>query len=279
MSQTVYFNGAYLLKDELRLSPDDRGFLFADGVYEVVRSYAGRLFALDEHLDRLARGLAAIQITNVDVMAFGAVSAELLQQNGLNDSNAMVYIQVTRGAAPRMHAFPSPAVPPTVYATATPLEPKADPAQGVAVITVPDIRWARCDIKSIALLPNCLANQQAHDGGAFEAVFVRDGVALEGTHTSLFGIFDGVVRTAPKSTYILPSITRAIVLDICSANGIPSEEAPILLEDLRRADELFLAGTTIEILPIVELDGAPVDTGRPGPVSRRILALFQARLR
>ncbi len=278
MSQTVYFNGAYLPKDELRLSPDDRGFIFADGVYEVVRSYAGTLFALDEHLDRLARGLGAIQITGVDVPALGAISAELLDKNGLSGSAAMVYIQVTRGAAPRAHAFPSPAVPPTVYATATALKPKADPARGVAAITVPDIRWARCDIKSIALLPNCLAHQQAHEAGAFEAVFVRDGVALEGTHTSLFGVFDGLVRTAPNSTYILPSITRGIVLDICSANGIPSEEAPILLEDLRRADELFLAGTTIEILPIVQLDGAPVDTGRPGPMSRRMLELFHSRI-
>ncbi len=278
MSQTVYFNGAYLPKDELRLSPDDRGFIFADGVYEVVRSYAGALFALDEHLDRLARGLEAIQITGVDVPGLGAISAELLDKNGLSGSAAMVYIQVTRGAAPRAHAFPSPAVPPTVYVAATPLEPNADPARGVAAITVPDIRWARCDIKSIALLPNCLAHQQAHEAGAFEAVFVRDGVALEGTHTSLFGVFDGLVRTAPNSTYILPSITRGIVLDICSANGIPSEEAAILLEDLCRADELFLAGTTIEILPIVELDGAPVDTGRPGPVSRCMLELFHSRI-
>lgn len=276
MRDIVYLNGAYLPKAEARLSPDDRGFLFADGVYEVVRSYGGRLFALERHLQRLADGLAALEIEGVDVGDVGEVCRELLRRNDLAEADALVYLQITRGAAPRTHAFPDPPVPPTVYATAYGFTPKGDPAVGVRVITAPDQRWTRCDIKSVALLPNCLANQQARARGLPEALLVRDGVVLEGTHTSFFGVFDGEVRTAPASNYILPSITRATVLDLCRERRIPHAERPIFLHQVAEADELFLAGTTMEVMPIVEVDGAAVANGRPGPVARRLLELFRA---
>jgi len=184
---------------------------------------------------------------------------------------------VTRGAAPRTHWFPDPPVAPTVYGSATPFKAKADPAAGVAVITQPDHRWTRCDIKSVALLPNCLAAQRARKAGAVEAVLVRDGVALEGTHTSFFGVVDGVVRTAPRSNYILPSVTRGAVLDICREHGIAADETPILLHELERAEELFLAGTTMEVMPIVTVDGRPVADGKPGAVAGRLLGLFRER--
>jgi len=279
MSDIVYLNGSYLPKAEAHLSPDDRGFLFADGIYEVVRSYAGRFFGLEPHLARMARGLRAIRIEGLDASSLGTVCRELLERNGLAGRDALVYLQVTRGAATRTHWFPDPAVAPTVYGSTMPYKAKADPAAGVAVITMPDQRWARCDIKSVALLPNCLAAQAAHEAGVPEALLVRDGVVLEGTHTSFFGVVGGVVRTAPANNYILPSITRQTVLDLCAEHGIPARTEPVLLEELPLADELFLAGTTMEVMPIVQVDGRPVGRGTPGPVAERLLGLFRDRVR
>ncbi len=274
---TVYFCGEYLPLDDVRISPDDRGFLFADGVYEVIRSYAGRLFELEAHLARLAAGLDALRITGADIARLAHVSPELLERNGLSGEDALIYVQITRGVAPRTHAFPTPPVPPTVYARVMPFRPRGDPQHGVAVITVSDTRWSRCDIKSVALLPNCLANQLARDAGAHEAVFVRDGVAIEGTATSFFGVFDGEVRTAPASNYILPGITRRVVLDLCAAHEIPVQERPIFAHELPMAEELLLVGTTVEVMPIVRVDDRPVGAGVPGPMARRLLELFHAK--
>lgn len=277
MSGIVYMNGVYLPKEEARLSPDDRGFLFADGIYEVVRSYRGRLYALEPHLARLARGLKAIRIQGVVATDVGIICQELLERNDLAGKDAIVYVQITRGAAPRTHWFPDPSVRPTVYASTMAFKPRADPAVGVAVITQPDQRWARCDIKSVALLPNCMAAQAAREAGVPEAVLVRDGVVLEGTHTSFFGVIEGEVRTAPANNYILPSITRQTVLDLCSEHGIPVRTEPILLEELPRASELFLAGTTMEIMPIIQIDARTIGAGGPGPVATRLLELFRRR--
>ncbi len=279
MDPIVFFNGTYMPKQEVRLSPDDRGFLFADGVYEVVRSYGGKLFGLDQHLERMANGLSALRIEGITSGNLAPVCQELLDRNELETADALVYLQITRGAAPRMHAFPDPSVTPTVYAAPRAFTPKGDQAIGVPVITTPDQRWTRCDIKSVALLPNCLANQLARERGAPEALLVRDGVVLEGTHTSFFGVFDGVVRTAPLTNYILPSITRAAALTLCREHGIPAVEAPIYELELERADELFLAGTTMEIMPIVSVDGRQVGAGKPGPVAKRLLELFQTETR
>ncbi len=266
-------------KASVHLSPDDRGFLFGDGVYEVVRSYGGRFFALDAHLQRMHNGLCELQIRGVDAAAFAEICEQLLEKNDLGQDDALVYIQVTRGAAPRRHAFPNVPTQPTSYAVPLPFQPKGDVTKGVKVITVPDIRWTRCDIKSVNLLANCLANQRAQEAGATEAILVRDGVALEATASSFFGVFNGEVRTAPKSNYILPSITRQAALDICREAGISAIEAPIHLIDLASADELFLAGTTLEIMPIIEVDGRVVGNGQPGPVQQRLCELFRRRTR
>ena len=278
---TVFFNGEYVAKESVSISPDDRGFLFGDGVYEVVRSYGGRFFALDAHLQRLHNGLCELQIRGIDAAAFGEICEQLLAKNDLGQDDALVYMQVTRGAAPppRRHAFPNVPTRPTSYAVPVPFQPKADVTKGVKVITAPDIRWTRCDIKSVNLLANCLANQRAQEAGATEAILVRDGVALEATASSFFGVFNGEVRTAPKSNYILPSITRQAALDICHEAGISAIEAPIHFTDLASADELFLAGTTLEIMPIVEVDGRMVGDGQPGPVQQRLYELFARRTR
>jgi D-alanine transaminase len=275
MSVTIYFNGTFVPKGDVRISPDDRGFLFADGVYEVVRAYRGRFFQMEPHLRRLEQGLCALSIAGVRVADLRDVFRQLLAKNGLGDADATVYLQITRGAAPRVHAFPDPPVSPTVYAEAKPFKPRGDPAVGVSVITMPDIRWARCDIKTVALTANCLANQRAKEAGAIEAVFVRDGVAIEATASSFFAVVDGEVRTAPKSNYILPSISRQVVLDVCQREGIPHRETPVFVDDIWRAPELFLAGTTLEVMPVVRVDGRTVGDGKPGPVAGKLHMLFQ----
>jgi D-alanine transaminase len=278
MTPIVYFNGEYLSQNEARVSPEDRAFVFGDGIYEVIRSYDGSLFALDAHLARMRRGVCELAINGVDVDQMGDVAAELIARNGLSAGDATVYMQVTRGAAPRTHFFPDPAVPPTVYAQAGRFTPKGDPVKGIAALSVPDVRWARCDIKTLQLLPNVLANQRAHAAGVAEALFVRDGVILEGSHSSLFFVFGEEVRTAPKTNYILPSITRDVVLELCHTNGIAARETPVFLHEVAQASEAFLAGTTVEVMPIVRIDATTVGSGKPGPVTRRLQGLFRARV-
>lgn len=274
---TVYFNGNYLPKDQVRVSLDDRGFLFGDGVYEVARTYGGKLFELEAHLARLRFGVCELGINGVDVDALGRVAQELLRRNELTSGDATVYFEVTRGAAPRTHFFPDPPVPPTVFVQAARFTPKLDPSKGIAAITVPDIRWARCDIKTVQLLPNVLANQKARALGVGDALFVRDGVLLEGSHSALFFVFGQEVRTAPKTNYILPSITREILLELCRSAGIPAREMAVFMHDLPRATEAFIAGTTTEVMPVVRIDGVPLGGGTPGPVTRRLQQLFRGR--
>ena len=278
MSTTVYYNGEYVSKEALRISPDDRGFLLGDGVYEVARAYGGRLFELQAHLDRLAYSLRETQIRGIDSAGLEGVASELLGRAGLGAGDGIVYVQVTRGSAPRTHYFPPADVSPTVYAYAAPLRAADHSREGIDSITVPDLRWSRCDIKAISLLANCLANQTAHEGGAHEAILVRDGVALEGSHTSFFAVFDGEVRTAPLTNYVLPGITRSAVLMLCAEDQIPARETPLFVEQLDEADELFLAGTTAEVLPVVTIDGHTVADGRPGPTTRRLQDLFRQRV-
>lgn len=278
MSDTVFFNGSYVPKSEVRISPDDRGFLLSDGIYEVVRVYRGRPFEMQGHVDRLADGLAALRIEGVDAASMADVTGELIRRNGLEDEDAVVYVQITRGAAPRTHHFPDVAVEPTYYAAAWGFTPTTDPDVGVEVVTAPDHRWTRCDVKTVSLLGNVLAAQEAHAAGAYEAVLVRDGVALEGTRTSMFGVVNGVVRTAPLSNYILPSITRAVAIELAGEAGIPVDERPLLLQEFHDADELFLAGTTTEIMPIVRVDGRPAGGGRPGPVTAELARRFAERV-
>jgi D-alanine transaminase len=272
----VYLNGQYIPRQRASIDVDDRGFLFADGLYEVIHSYEGHLFQLDAHLQRMERGLRSVHIAMDDVQAMREVAEQLIVENGFASGEATVYIQITRGSAPRIHGFPPPGTPPTVYAAAARFTPQRDQAEeGIAVILVPDLRWARCDIKSVALLPNVLTRQRAIEAGVEDAVFVRDGVALEGTSSNFFGVFDGEVVTAPKTNYILPGITRDVMIGLCADIGVPVHEIPILEHQLGEAEELFLTSTLVEIRPIVRLNGHPVGTGTPGPVTRRIQRAFR----
>lgn len=272
----VYLNGAYLPSDEASISVDDRGFLFADGVYEVTAAYRGRLFRMDRHIERMRQGLAELAI-DYDLGGFEEMHERLIRENGLEaEETSIVYVQVTRGAAPRSHAFPTPAATPTVYAYAKAFaRPSAERWEsGYSAVTVPDRRWARVDIKTIALLPNVLAQQAAIDAGVDDAIFVKDGVAIEGAHSNLFAVFDGTVVTYPKSHLILPGITRGFVLELCDSLGIPVELRAVSVEELGRADEVFFSGTTTEVKPTVEIDGRPVGTGAVGPVARRLQEAF-----
>lgn len=272
----AYFNGQFMPPEDIRISPDDRGFLFADGVYEVVRSYHGKLFQLEGHLARLRRSLQAIQIHGVDVEGLGGVAEQLLERNGLQAADGTVYFQITRGVAPRKHAFPAKGTRPTVYLSAAALPvPEDKLARGVHAILVPDIRWARCDVKSVALLPNVLANEQARAQGAEEALFVRDGVVTEGSHSNFAAVFDGELVTHPKTNYILAGITREIVLELCETSGIPVRESPIFEQDLERAEEAMVLGTTTEVMPIVAIGSRRVGNGTPGPLTRKLQDAFR----
>ena len=272
----VYLNGEYLPHDEARVSVDDRGFLFADGVYEVVRIYGGRPHRMTEHMERMERGLAALRIRFRDMETVASAAERLIDENGI-DADGTIYVQISRGAAPRKHAFPGRDTPPTVYVAAEPYggHPEEHWLDGVDAVTVPDNRWARCDIKSIALLPNVLANQAAHAQGAFEALFVKDGVVIEGSHSNLWAVRRDRLLTYPASNYILPGITRAEVFELAAELGIEVEEGPIYEEELFDMDELFLSGTTTEIMPVVRVDGQEIVDGEPGPITRKLLAAFR----
>ena len=255
---------------------DDRGFLFADGVYEVTPAYEGRFFRFARHMARMRRGLAELRI-DYDPAPLEDAHARLLAANGLQDVPvSIVYVQVTRGVAPRGHAFPAARVRPTVYAFAKEFEREPSEAweKGYRATTVPDRRWARCDIKTIGLLPNCLAMQAAVDAGSTDALFVKDGVAIEGAHNNFFAVIDGTVVTHPATERILHGITREYVIELCHDLGLPVELRPIQLEELWQADEAFFTGTTTEVRPTVLVDGRTVGGGAPGPITRRLMNAF-----
>lgn len=275
----VFLNGEYLPKEAVRISPDDRGFLFADGIYDVIRVVDGRLYRRDAHVSRLRSNAADTGLALDDAEALVGCAERLLAANGLERGQATLYIQVTRGVAVRTHAFPDPAVPPTVYAAAAAFTPRPERHErGIAAITVPDIRWARCDIKSVSLLPNVLAAERARRAGAVEALFVRDGVLLEGAHSSCVAVIDGALLTAPLSNYILPGITRHAVLGFAHRLGLPVREAPVFVERRAAIDELFICGTTTDVTPVVTLDGRPIGRGEPGPVTRKLQEALEADL-
>ena len=240
--------------------------MFADAIYEVARFYRGRQYRLAEHLRRMRDGLAAVRIA-ADPAFYPEVARRLLEENGLTDADAIVYAQVSRGVAPRAHAFPAATVRPTVFAFARAADPEPPPAGGRAIL-VPDERWGRCDIKTVMLLPNVLAAQAAREAGAIDAILTRDGIAWEGTKANLFCVTGGVVRTAPNGPRILPGVPRLAALEAAARLRLPVEERPIPLEELFAADEVFLASTTMWTYPLIEVDGRKIGDGKPGPVAR-----------
>lgn len=273
---TVYLNGVFLPIDQASVPVLDRGFLFGDGVYEVIPVYGGNLFRLEQHLQRLDHSLAGVRIDNPMSRALWRDTLEeLVQRNG--DGDQSLYFQVTRGAAPkRDHAFPANVLP-TVFMMSTPLAPlPADMAQnGIAAVTLADIRWQKCDIKAITLLPNVLLRQEAIDKGAAEAILLRDGLAVEGAASNLFIVKDGAIITPPKGPQLLPGITRDLILELAAAHQVPHRETDITEADLRTADEIWLTSSTKEIMPVTRLDGQAVSGGKPGPVWAKMIGLYQ----
>ncbi|EKF75792.1 d-alanine aminotransferase [Alcanivorax hongdengensis A-11-3] len=269
MSQ-VYLNGAFMAPQDARISPMDRGFLFADGIYEVIPAYNGVLFRFDEHLDRLERSLREVQIINPHSRAqWQALCEDLIARN--NGGNISVYLQISRGMAEkRDHAFPDPPVVPTVFMMTSPIAVPAadspDTARGYGAITRDDIRWARCDIKSVSLLPNSLLRQQAVAAGAAEAILLRDGFVTEGSASNVFIVQSGTIITPPRSHAILGGITRDLVVELCHQHGLPLEERELTETELRQADEIWITSSTKEVVPITTLNGHPVGQGQPGPV-------------
>jgi len=269
----AYLNGEYAPLDSLRVSPLDRGFLFGDGVYEVIPVYAGRAFRLAPHLARLERSLAATRIAVSHTRSdWEALLQTLIKSNGGGDQ--FLYVQVTRGVAPRRHAFP-PAPDPSVFAMSRP-PPASAGARCVAAITGLDNRWGRCDIKSICLLPNVLLRQRAAESDAAEAILLRDGFVTEGAASNVFVVREGVLRTPPEGSGLLSGITRGLVIELAREMEFEFAETPISEAALRSADEVWLSSSSMEVCAATRLDGVAVGDGGPGPVWRRVSAAFAA---
>ncbi len=272
----VYLNGDYLPLEEATVPVEDRGFLFADGIYEVVRFYRGRSFQLEAHLQRLQHSAQGAHLPLASAAAeLPGIIERLLVENDLQDAN--VYIQYTRGAAhPRTHTFPA-AAQPTVLVMPVPIHALPGDAftRGVSAVTMPDLRWRRCDIKSTMLLPNVIAKQQARDQGAFEAILVRDGVVTEGSSTNMFAVIDGSLTTHPADQDVLGGITRQVILALAATLCLGICEETFTVDQLYDAEEVFLTSTTSEVLPITQVDGRAIGDGRPGRVTMRLFEAFQ----
>lgn len=272
---TVYLNGQWLALSEAKISVLDRGFVFGDGIYEVVPAYRGIPFRLESHLRRLMRSLAAIRIDSpFDHDGWENLFREVIAHNDGEDQ--FVYVQVTRGVAKRDHAFPSPEVTPTVFAMSTPFTPPSAKIreEGVEVVSLPDERWLHCDIKAIALLGNVLARQAAIDRGAVEAVLFRDGFLTEGAACNIWMIKDGVLCAPLKNHLVLEGVRYGLMEEVAQALQIPVQIRRIRQAEVGTADELLLTSATKEVLPIVRMDqrpvGHPAHAGRPGPLYKKI---------
>jgi len=277
--ETAYINGKFLPKSEISISPDDRGFLFADGIYEVVRWYEGSFYDMDGHMSRLKRSMKEVRIEWPDADSFPSIAMELIARNNLHNLPSLLYLQVTRGSAKRTHAFPSPSVDPTVYAFARSFHPETDLIEnGIGTILRKDIRWDRCDIKSVSLLPNILSFQEARDSGCYECIFVRDGLITECACSNVFFVIDGILYTHPESNHVLSGITRKNTLRLARNEGIPVSETAVPEKRLAEASEAFITNTSFEIAPVVTIDNNKVGKGVPGPVTKLLREKFLAEI-
>jgi D-alanine transaminase len=273
---TVYLNGQFLPLEDAKVSVLDRGFIYGDGVYELVPVYGRRPYRLRQHLARLQRSLDGIRLTNPHTDAeWEAIIAELIGRMAFADQG--VYLQVTRGAAKRDHAFPA-GVAPTVFMMSNPLAlPSREQIErGVAVVTAADERWLHCDLKTISLLGNVLARQLAVDAGATETVLFRNGYLTEASASNVLLVRDGVIVAPPKDNQILPGITYDVAFELAREGGLPIEVRPVPKDEALAADEMWLSSSTKEVLAVTALDGRPFGGGKPGPVFRKVHALFQA---
>jgi D-alanine transaminase len=276
---TAYLNGDYLPLEECKVSVLDRGFIFGDAIYELIPVYNSKPFYLDAHLQRLARSLGQIQISDPhsnDV--WKKIISDLIEQSGM--SQLSVYLQVTRGVAKRDHTYPVNTTP-TVFAM-TNAWPAVNPdmyIKGLAVITAEDMRWDRCDIKVTSLLANVMKKQQAAESNADEAILIRDGSVLEGSATNVFIVKEGHVMSAPKNNLILPGITRDVVVEILNENNVPLLEQAPTQQQLQQADEVWITSSTKECAPVTTVDGKPVGDGKPGELWQKVYNLYQERKR
>ncbi len=278
--------GKIILGDQILGRPDvhidleDRGYQFGDGVYEVIRVYGGKLFTMKEHIARLFASAKKIKLDiSMAPEQIQKLVEDLVKENEVDFGS--VYMQVTRGAAPRTHMFPKPASNTkavfTAYTNEVP-KPASQLENGVEAITAEDIRWLRCDIKSLNLLPNVLAKQEAADAGCFEAILHRSGIVTEGSSSNAYIVKNGEVITHPADHLILNGITRQVLVKLCKENGIPFVEKEFELKDLQNADEVFITSTTSEVMPVIKVDGKTVGDGTPGKITRKLQELFEAKI-
>jgi D-alanine transaminase len=272
---TVYLNGEYMPEQSARVSVLDRGFIFGDGVYEVIPVFGGHVLRLYEHLMRLNNSLVEIYMDNPHSNAeWGRIVGGMLERNP-GAENRAVYLQVTRGEGMRDHAISS-GMRPTVFAMCNPI-PDRDFSAGIHAITHEDIRWQYCHIKGISLLPNILLRERAlRRDGSREAILLRDGFVTEGAASNVFAVYGGKVRTPPKSNRLLPGITRDLVVELLNSGGVDCEQASITEAELRKADEIWITSSTMGIAPVCRLDGEAVGAAVPGPVWNRADQLYQA---
>lgn len=272
---TVYLNGEFLPADEAKVSVYDRGYLLGDGVYEVIPVYAGKTFLLARHLQRLQNSLDGVRIENpYSDEQWTQLIEDLIARNNSGDQS--LYLQVTRGVAPRDHIFPI-GVAASVFIMSNPLHPVAESwkSEGIKAITTADMRWMRCDIKAITLLANSLMKQLAQDAGAQEALLIRDNYLTEGSASNAYAVVDGVIFTAPKDEKVLPGITRDLIIELAAQADIPLHERAVSESTLRNADEIWISSSTKEVVPVTLLDGEIVGSGKPGPIWQQMHALFQ----
>ncbi len=267
-----YLNGKFLKGKDLSISPFDRGFQFADGVYETIRWHNAKLFRLEEHFERLKRSLTSLKINFDDFNELEKAIYELIKINSFSEQHLLVYLQITRGDFfPRQHFFPRSDINPTVFISVTPFKPKEnDLKEGIKVILCDDLRWGRCDIKSTMLLPNVLARQEAFEKNAGEAILVRNGIITEGTHTNFFAVKDGKLYTHPLSNFILNGVTRKVILEICNDNEITVLENKIKADELKSFDECMITGTISEATPVVQVNDWKVGNGKPGTITMKL---------
>jgi D-alanine transaminase len=275
MGQWVFLNGKYVDYDQALIHVEDRGNTFADGVYEVIRYYRGKGFKLNAHLARLENGCRTIKLPlPYSLQELAEIADETVRRNGLQE--ARLYMQITRGPAPRAHYFPQNPDP-TIFMIArncTTL-PEEVYEKGVICRSVEDIRWSMCNVKAIGLLANVLAKQQIHESGAFEGIFVRNGIVTEGTSSNAFAVINGIIYTHPKGPFILPGVTRDVVIELAKRLRFEVKEEPITISQLKEAEEVFVTGSTVEVVPVINLDSNIIGDGKPGSVTKKLIKAFR----
>lgn len=274
----ILHNDEFIRENDLNISKEDRGYQFGDGIYEVIRVYGGDLFTAEQHIDRFYESAEKIKIVvpyTKDV--FHKLMYDLVEMNEIE--TGQVYVQITRGDAVRQHHFPSATEPVLVAYTKTVERPLELMQAGVKAKFIEDIRWLRCDIKSLNLLGSVLAKQEAHDAGCYEAILHRGDIVTEGSSTNMYGLKDGVLHTHPATNLILNGITRRVILELCQQVGIEVREMAFTKEQALQMDEFFLSSTTAEIVPIIEIDGQKIAEGQPGTLTKQLQQAFEANLK